>query len=184
VLLTTELFMPPEVLRVTLSKEASMHAPTELQQKFWKALKTDRTMMLGLNGVDEGHVRPMTAQFEDDKSPIWFFSSYDSDMVNAIGGDARAIANFSSKGHDVFATVHGSICVDNDPAVIDRLWNPFVAAWYEGGQADPKLALLRLDAERAEIWLDGSSLIAGVKMLLGMDPKVDYKDHAAEVRLD
>mgnify|MGYP006140606399 CR=1 FL=1 len=45
--------------------------------------------------------------------------------------------------------------------MIDRLWNPFVAAWYQEGKDDPKLALLRLDAERAEIWENGSSLIAG-----------------------
>ena len=68
--------------------------------------------------------------------------------------------------------------------MIERLWNPFVAAWYEGGKDDPKLVLLRLDAERAEIWLDGSRLVAGVKMLLGVDPKKDYKDKVAEVRLD
>ena len=43
--------------------------------------------------------------------------------------------------------------------------------------------LLRLDAEHAEIWLDGSSLVAGVKMLLGIDPKQDYKDKVAVVDL-
>ena len=67
--------------------------------------------------------------------------------------------------------------------MIDRLWNPFVAAWYEDGKDDPQLALLRLDAECAEIWLDGSSLVAGVKALLGGDPKTDYKDKVAEVEL-
>jgi general stress protein 26 len=50
----------------------------------------------------------------------------------------RAIATFASKGHDLFATLHGSVSLDNDRAVIDRLWNRFVAAWYEGGKDDPK----------------------------------------------
>ena len=95
----------------------------------------------------------------------------------------RAIATFASKGHDLFATLHGSVSLDNDRAVIDRLWNRFVAAWYEGGKDDPKLALLRFDAERAEIWLDASSLVAGIKMLLGADPKEDYKENVAEVDL-
>ncbi|MCF5925199.1 general stress protein, partial [Xanthomonas perforans] len=27
----------------------------ELQEKFWKALKSDRTVMLGLDGVEDGH---------------------------------------------------------------------------------------------------------------------------------
>ena len=63
------------------------------------------------------------------------------------------------------------------------LWNPYIAAWFEGGKDDPKLALLRFDAEKAEIWLNENSLFAGVKMLLGADPKQDYKDKVAEVSL-
>ena len=43
--------------------------------------------------------------------------------------------------------------------------------------------LLRLDAENAEIWLDGSSIAAGVKSLLGIDPKEDYNDKQARVQL-
>ena len=72
--------------------------------------------------------------------------------------------------------------MDNDRAVIERLWNPFIAAWFEG-KDDPKLTLLRLNAEQAEIWLNASNLLAGVKMLLGIDPKKDYQDNVAEVDL-
>ena len=85
--------------------------------------------------------------------------------------------------HDLFATVHGNVSLDNNRATIDRLWNRFVAAWYEGGKDDPKLALLRLDPERAEIWADASSLFAGIKLLLGADPKDEYKDKVAKVIL-
>lgn len=31
-----------------------MADPNELQEKFWKALKSDRTVMLGLDGVEDG----------------------------------------------------------------------------------------------------------------------------------
>ena len=92
-------------------------------------------------------------------------------------------ATFGSKGHDLFATIHGTLQVDNDRAVIDRLWNRYVAAWFDGGKDDPKLTLLRLDPERAEIWGDASSLVAGIKLLLGVDPKQEYKDKVAEVSL-
>ncbi len=160
-----------------------MHTPQELEARFWKSLSSDMTMMLGLDGVDDGHARPMTAQFEDDRSPIWFFTSKDNGLVQKLGGGGRAIATYASKGHDLFATLHGSLSVDNSRATIDRLWNRFVAAWYEGGKDDPKLALLRLDAERAEIWLNESSVFAGAKLLLGIDPKKSYADHVAKVPL-
>ena len=161
-----------------------MPTPQELEEKFWKALKSDMTLMLGLDGVEDGHARPMTAQLEhDDRGPIWFFAAKDNAIVQKLRQGDRAIATFASKGHDLFGTMHGRLSLDNDRAVIDRLWNRYVAAWYEGGKDDPKLALLRLDPERAEIWCDASSFVAGIKMRIGIDPKQDYKDKVAEVSL-
>ena len=155
----------------------------ELEEKFWKALEGDRTVMLGLDGQEDGHARPMTAQAEERRSPIWFFTSADNELVRQLGeGSGRAIAGFASKGHDLFASIRGSLRVDTDRAVVERLWNPFVAAWYEGKE-DPKLRLLRLDAEDAEVWIDANSTLAGVKMLLGVDPKKDYRDKVGEVDL-
>ena len=52
-----------------------MPTPRELEDKFWSALKSDRTMMLGLDGIEDGHARPMTAQVEGEKVPIWFFTA-------------------------------------------------------------------------------------------------------------
>ena len=159
---------------------------TEIKAKFWKALKSDRTMFLGLADAGDGHARPMTAQIEHDEGgPIWFFTSNDNALVRQIDDAAtgnRAMAHFASKGHDVWATVHGTLATSKDRATIERLWNPFVAAWYTG-QDDPKITLIRLDPETAEIWIDASSIVAGVKMLFGMDPKEDYKDKVAEVVL-
>jgi general stress protein 26 len=79
--------------------------------------------------------------------------------------------------------MHGSLSLDNSRATIDRFWNRFVATWFPGGKEDPKLALLRFDAESAEIWLDDSSFLAGIKLLLGADPKKEYKDKVAQVSL-
>ena len=162
-----------------------MPTPQELETKLWKAIESDRTVMLGLDGAEDGHTRPMTAQVEGERSPLWFFTSKDNALVKALasGGPDRAIATFTSKGHDLFSTFHGRLSIDTDRANVDRLWNRFVAAWFEGGKDDPKLALLRLDAERAEIWLEGSSLVAGAKMLLGVDPKKGYQGKVADVSL-
>lgn len=155
----------------------------ELESKFWMALKSDMTMMLGLVGVEESHTRPMTAQLRGNAGPIWFFTSRDNTLVQNLRKDSRAIATFTSKDHEIFASVHGRLMLDNDPEVIDELWNSFIAAWYPGGKDDPDLALIRFDAERAEIWQNESGLFAGLKTLFGHDPKKDYKDNVAEVRL-
>ena len=160
-----------------------MSTPNELEAKFWNALVADKTMMIGLDGVEDGHARPMTAQVDGDHGPVWFFTSQDNGIVTKLGRNNRAIATFTSKGNDLFATVHGSLVVDHDPGVIDRFWNPYVSAWYSGGKTDPKLVMLRFEVEQAEIWADASSVKAGIKMLFGDDPKEQVKDKVAVVNL-
>lgn len=160
-----------------------MSSPQELEQKFWKALKSDRTVMLGLDGFEDGHTRPMTAMVEEDQDgPIWFFTSRENALVQHAGAGKRAIAAFSSKGHDLFASIGGTLRENTDREVIERLWNPFIAAWFEG-KDDPKIALLRLDPDQGEVWLNENSLLAGIKILVGIDPKQAYKDKVANVNL-
>ncbi|MDQ2701398.1 MAG: pyridoxamine 5'-phosphate oxidase family protein [Pseudomonadota bacterium] len=153
----------------------------ELEARFWKHLKDDRVVMLGAPGIAP---RPMTAIAENDRTPLWFFTASDTDLGKALdaGSSVGAIAAFVAKDHEVFATVTGALVADNDRAVIDRLWNPFIAAWFEG-KDDPKLRLLRMDAGEAHVWLNENSLLAGVKLLLGVDPKESYKDKAGDVDL-
>jgi general stress protein 26 len=157
-----------------------MHTPQEIEQKFWKALKAERTVMLGLDS-EGGHLRPMTAMSEGGRGPIWFFASRDGELTQRVGSGAGASLAFASREHDLFATVQGRVAPDQDRAVIDHFWNPFVAAWFDGGKDDPRMALLRFDAGHAEIWLNASSVLAGVKFMLGGHPKHGYRDHLAKI---
>jgi general stress protein 26 len=163
-----------------------MRNEAEIEKKFWKALRSDRTAMLGLTGVEEGHAQPMTAQIlheDDERGPIWFFTAKDTDLVRAMGESHAAVLQFVSKGHDLFASLQGELVPSNNRVIIDKLWNPFVAAWYEGGKDDPKLQLIRFEPVHAQVWLNEHSLIAGVKLLMGRDPKQDYAGKTAELEL-
>ena len=158
-----------------------MPTPAELEAKLWEGLRSDMTLMLGRDGTD-APARPMTAMFEGeaDQGPLWFFTSHDSELVKA--GDGAATAVFVAKGHDLFARIHGSLAEATSPEMIEKLWNPFIAAWYDG-KDDPDIRLLRLDLEHAEIWENASNLMAGIKALLGIKPQQDYRDKVAEVPL-
>ncbi len=162
-----------------------MITEAEIEAKFWKALADDRVAMLGLDS-ESGRTRPMTAQILHaihERGPIWFFSVKGTDLTDMLDTEQRAVMQFSAKGHELFASVQGTLALDNDRAMIDRLWNRFVAAWYEGGRDDPRLALLRFEPDHAQVWLNDSSLFAGVKLLLGRDPKAEYRDKVAELQL-
>lgn len=159
-----------------------MTTPAQIEARFWKSLTANPVMMIGLDGEHDGYAQPMTAQFDDSTGPIWFFATRKSDLVAALTNTKRAMAHYVAKGHDLFATVHGTLKVDMDDARIDHFWKASMAAWYEGGRSDLDLVLLRLDPEHAKIWLSGSGIGLAIKSLFG-DAKASAKDQVAEITL-
>lgn len=72
-----------------------------------------------------------------------------------------------------------------DTATIEaNFWNPFVAAWRDGGKTDPKRRLRRFEAGEAQLWESTTSLMAGLKIMIGRDPREVFDGHSAHVRLD
>ena len=159
----------------------------EIEDKFWSELKGSPFVMLGIEGAREGATQPMTVVFEDedrDAGQLWIFTAKDHDFTRAMGQSNRAIGAYSAKGHDLFASLRGTLEIVNDRATIDRLWNPFVAEYYEG-KDDPKLALVRFDVEDAKIWKSDVEgfLKPALNKLLGRKPEAGMKEKVAEVSL-
>ncbi len=101
-----------------------MPTKKDIESRFWKALKSDMTMMLGLVDVENSHLRPLTAQLGGRKSSIWFFTAMDTAIFRSLKKSGKGIATFVSKKHDIFATLHGRLSLDTDKATLDRLWTP------------------------------------------------------------
>jgi general stress protein 26 len=159
----------------------------EIEEKFWSELKSSPFVMLGVEGTRDGATQPMTANFEDhdrDAGVVWFFTAKDHDLTRAMGQSNRAIGSFSAKGHDLFASLRGTLEIVNDRATIDRLWSPIVAEWYKG-KDDPKLALVRFDIDDAKIWKSDVEgfLEPAFNKLLGRKPEAGMKEKVAEVSL-
>ena len=157
----------------------------EIEGKFWDELKSSPFIMLGVEGARDGATQPMTANFQDedrDAGLLWIFTAKDHDLTRAIGQSNRAIGSYAAKGHDLFASLRGTLQIVNDPATIDRIWNPAVAEWYEG-KDDPKLALVRFDVEDAKIWLSDVEgfLKPAFNKLFGRKPEAGMKEKVAEV---
>ncbi len=148
----------------------------ELKKHFWSKLADSPYMMVGLQ--DGQHSEPLTAQLDEDQvDTIFFFIGKDNRM--AKGGPA--MLQFVSKGHDFFACLAGTARIDNDFAMIDKLWNSQVEAWFPGGKQDPNLALLRIDVDDAELWESDMSITGKVKMLFGGKIKSDETGSHAKV---
>jgi len=134
-----------------------------LKEHLWEKFENGPFAMVGLS---EGmsHFEPLTAQLDKDQvNTIWFFIGKN----NRLAKGGRAAVNFVSKGQDFFASLSGHATLDNNPAMIDKLWSKQVEAWFPEGKADPNLALLRFDIAEAELWEADVSLVGQLKMLFG-----------------
>lgn len=137
--------------------------PHQIRQDMWKAMAASPYVMLGTT-TDREHFEPMYAVLDDDAdSEFWFYTKKDNRA--AKGGPATV--QFVSKGHDLYASIRGTLVEETDPAVIDRYWNNQVEAWYEGGRQDPSLLMLRFELGDAEIWETDHSITGKLKMVTG-----------------
>jgi general stress protein 26 len=165
----------------------------ELKELFWKELKSSPFVMIGLQGVEDSRTRPWTAQVrwqdEDELKAggdIYFFGAKSEAVVKGLSQNNKVVCTYAAKGHDLFASIHGTLELVNDRALVDKFWNPIIASWYKDGKDDPDLQLLRLDTTKAEIWKAeaGSTLVAAALKMLGRDPGKDHqRENQAEVAL-
>lgn len=150
----------------------------QLREEFWKSFEDSPYIMMRLEGAS-GHAEPMTAQLDRDAHhAIWFFAARD----NRIAAGGLAMGQFSSKGHDVFACVAGTLVEETDRAVWDKHWSRPAEAWFPNGREDPNVMMLRFDIQEAEVWTADTGIVGKFKLLTGSKVDADeVGDHAVGV---
>lgn len=137
----------------------------KIREEFWRAFEKSPVIMVQLEGVG-GHAEPMTAQLDADAHhTIWFYTS----RGNRIAAGGAATAQFSSKSHDVFASLAGVLMEETDPATIERHWSKPVEAWFPKGSNDPDLIMLRFEIDHSEVWTVDAGIVGMFKLLTGQD---------------
>lgn len=155
--------------------------PRELLVRFWRDLADLRTGMLGLATEHEGHAQPMTAHFEGEHGPLWFYAHAHSRIALAAEQSHAAVFHYIGRKHDLYACIHGEVVTTNDETAIAHFWSEEVARWYPNGRHDPDLALLRFAPSSAQIWLpSGGAQPALFGMGHDHDPPREIR---AEIRL-
>lgn len=159
----------------------------DLTEEFWKALDSSRIVMLAGLGPSCSAARPMTAQTDEDikNGSIYFFASRGEGIgKEVLEGTTLASFTFQSKGNDLLASSVGPIAAVNDPAMVDKLWSPMAATYYQHGKSDPDLVLLRFAPPQFEIWRSTASGLvkAVVYKLLGKDAGLAHQQDRATIQ--
>lgn len=142
--------------------------PRTAMNKLWSSLDSSPFVMVGTAG-DDYHSEPLTAYFDEEfPNRLFFFVKKDNRLVNSLtGGRTKATATFQSKGHNLFACLHGQLSSTTDTAIRDRFWSKNVAAWFSGGKDDPMLQMLMMDLHDVELWDADLSVRGKLKMAFG-----------------
>lgn len=151
--------------------------PKKLKTDMWKKMAESPYLMVG-PADGSTHSEPLAVQLDEDQvDTLFFFIGKD----NRVAGKDKLMVQFVSKGHDFFACLSGRGRINNDRALIDKLWNNQVEAWFPGGKEDPNLALLQVDVDSAELWETDMSITGKVKQLFGGTIKAGEEGSHAKV---
>jgi general stress protein 26 len=129
----------------------NINNPADVEHRLWNDIEAHQIGMLMAVGGAAHHAQPMTAFAERGRRQMWFFTRNDTDLVRQIGDGHEAMFMFQQR--DLQACIDGHLTVQHDPVRMERYWNAVVAAWHPAGRNDPKLTLLCLDCNDAQVWL-------------------------------
>lgn len=152
--------------------------PRKLKTDLWNKMAESPFVMVG-PADGSAYSEPLNAQLDKDQvDTLFFFIGRD----NRVAGKDQLMLQFVSKGHDFFACMAGRGRINNDRALIDKLWDKRVEAWFPQGKEDPNLALLQVDIDSAELWETDLSISGRVKMLFGGTVKPSESGSHAKVQ--
>ena len=127
------------------------------------------TLMVG-TGATELEFRPMTvARVAGDTIEMLLDSN--EQWVQSLNDGDQAHVTMSDNRSNTWVALRGKASISSDPALIDELWNPAAAAYFDDGRDSVGIAVLRIAGERGMYWSTPSgrlgSLISIVKAKFG-----------------
>lgn len=136
----------------------------ELKKQLWEDIADQGSVMVALSNNNE-HSEPMHAHLDPEYlRSLWLYTTRD----NRVAAGGKAMIQFVSKDHHLFACMQGQLVEETNKAMLDKFWSKGVEAWFEGGKTDKNLLMLRFDLNQAEIWTRDVSISGMFKLATGV----------------
>jgi general stress protein 26 len=111
--------------------------------------------------------RPMSTQKVDDEGNIWFLSGKESMKNMEIEKDGKVYLMYSDTGKQHYLSLAGSADILMDRALIHELWDPIAKAWFEKGENDPDVSVIRVKPTDGHYWdTKNGKLVSVIKMAM------------------
>ncbi|GHB18682.1 pyridoxamine 5'-phosphate oxidase family protein [Salinicola rhizosphaerae] len=124
----------------------------EHKQKIWQLIEKIKVGMLVT--LDDGapRARPMHLVQEAYDGTLWFFTRRSAEKVIETEQDRDVCLTFSDQEHGIYVSMTGKARLNDDRDLVEKYWNPFVAAWFPDGKDDPDITMMEIDIDFGEHW--------------------------------
>lgn len=96
--------------------------------------------------------RPMSVQDVDDQGNLWFISSSNSNKNFEILKDNQVQLFFANNSSSQYISIYGTATIYKDQEKIDELWTPVAKTWFEEGQKDANVTVIKVTPSDAYYW--------------------------------
>jgi general stress protein 26 len=124
----------------------------EKANTLWDLVKPIKTGMLVTNDNSSLNARPMHLVQDEFDGTFYFYTSVDSSKVDELKKNPDVCIAFSCPKTQVFVSISAHASITQDRSLIEKFWNPFVAAWFTNGKDDPTVGLIKIVSYKAESW--------------------------------
>ncbi|MFP4098888.1 MAG: pyridoxamine 5'-phosphate oxidase family protein [Alphaproteobacteria bacterium] len=133
-------------------------------QEIWNLIKDIKVAMLTSNDDGTLRARPMHHIQDEFDGTLWFYTAKSSGKVEELQKQNQVCLSYADPGIDTYVSLSGDVGFTQDKALIDKFWNSFSAAWFEGGKDDPDITLMEIRITQAESWDSKSKeVVPGVR---------------------
>ena len=122
------------------------------KEKIWNMIKKIKVGMLTTEIGSNLHARPMHNVQSEYDGKLWFFTNLDSGPAFDINRKQKVGITYQDVSSEVYVSLTGDAKIIRDKTLIDKFWNPFVAAWFPKGKEDPNVALVEIHVSSGEHW--------------------------------
>lgn len=124
-------------------------------------------MMTTVNKKGDLHAWPMTtSETSIGGKEIWFIGDKTSDVVKDIRDNKKIGLSYATQDEKNYVSVSANAELPTDKAKLEELWSPVYNAFFEQGQDDENVQLIKVVPHGVECWISGSSTVNMFKMVV------------------
>lgn len=120
--------------------------------EIWDLIKDLKVAMMITNDNGILRSRPMHLVQDEFEGTLWFFTKSSGDKTDEIAADSDINLSFADTNAQTYVSLSGTAKLIRDQKLIEKFWNPFIAAWFPEGKESDNVALIEVRITQAESW--------------------------------